>query len=138
MTIYCDASVIVAALTIEDRTMQAQQWLEDHAQRGLAASLWVETEVASALAKKQRERLISDRQRKAAFAQWRELLTGMLLIPVTGEHFVGAAVLTERGLRAGDALHLAILLDAGAAIATGDRLLAHVATEYGVEVHKVG
>ena len=46
-------------------------------------------------------------------------------------HFARRA---QRGLRAGDALHVAIAAEAGAAIRTTDKRLASAATEVGVTV----
>ena len=138
MTIYCDASVIVTALTGEEATAKAQTWLAGHAPAELAASPWVGTEVASALARKQRKRALTDEQRRNALAQWQALLLDWQVIPIADAHFTGAGTLTTRGLRAGDALHLAIVLAKGAELATGDRRLADVARELGVTVHWIG
>lgn len=138
MSIYCDASVIVAALTGEVATRQAQQWLANQDDGTLVVSLWVDTEVASALARKQRERVLTEAQSRAAYAHWQELRAGWHVIAVEDSHFTVASTLTSHGLRAGDALHLAIVLHHYAELATGDRLLARVAAVQGISVREIG
>ena len=74
--IYCDTSLIVTAITAEAQTGTAQRWLAEHEMSGLCASLWVETEVASALSQKQRSGLLTLAQRDTAFDRWRDLMSG--------------------------------------------------------------
>jgi predicted nucleic acid-binding protein len=57
------------------------------------------------------------------------------ILPISGAQFRTAARFADQyalGLRAGDALHLAIVSDHGAAIATLDRRLAEAASVLGV------
>ena len=135
--IYCDASLVVTALVPEARTAEARRWFSDHGGEVLAASWWVETEVASALAQKQRQQLLTEPQRRTAFAQWRLLCSSWEMLEIEGDHFVAAGNLTDDGLRAGDALHLAVAVERQAALATRDHDLARVAREKGLVVHAV-
>jgi len=57
------------------------------------------------------------------------------VIPVTSSHFQTAARLADQyrlGIRAGDALHLAIALDRGATLCTLDKRLAEAGAALGV------
>lgn len=135
--IYCDTSLIVTALTAEPATDAAQCWLSEHELVGLCASPWVGTEVASALAMKERNGALSAKQREAAAMQWRQLITGWRVLAIDAAHFGSAAELTRYGVRAGDALHLAIVLDHRVELATRDVLLGEVATTLGVVVHQL-
>lgn len=133
--IYCDTSLVVTALATEPTTSEAQFWLEGHASEPLAASPWVEAELACALAAKERGGLLKASQRVKAFAIWRVLLAGWRVLPVEPRHFVRVTELAELGLRAGDALHLAIASREGAALATRDRDLGEAARTLGMVVH---
>ena len=135
--IYCDASLVVTALAVELRTAEARRWFSDHDGDVLATSLWVETEIASALAQKQRQKLLTEPERRTLFGQWRLLSSGWSMIEIESEHFVAAGALTNSGLRAGDALHLAVAAERHAALATRDRDLARVAREQGLVVYEV-
>jgi predicted nucleic acid-binding protein len=134
--IYCDTSVIVSALTNEVGTTIAQEWLRRQAPKTLAFSGWVETELASALAMKQRRSIMNDSERNAADQQWRKLSAPWRRMPIAEQHFAEAARLTVVGLRAGDALHLAIAVSERLELATGDDVLASVAERVGVLVHR--
>ena len=54
MTTYCDTSLLVPVLVPEVFSDLAEAWLAEHASGGFAVSRWTETEIASALARKQR------------------------------------------------------------------------------------
>lgn len=135
--IYADASFVVAVLAQETYSVLARAFLADRGPTELVVSAWATTEVASALAMKERRRDIDRRERERLAAEWDRLRFMTVPILVGDEDFASAATLVDagpRGLRAGDALHLAIVKRAGLAIATLDRDLADGAEAVGVEV----
>jgi len=137
--IYLDASVLVAALTSEPHSDRARTWLRQHASSQFADSWWTGVEVASALAMKERRGVLSADERGEVEGRWLTLREKSLHhLPVEHRHHVAAAMLVDAlpaGLRAGDALHLAVVLDHGCELATYDRDLAAAALERGVSVH---
>jgi predicted nucleic acid-binding protein len=96
------------------------------------------TEIASALAIKVRTGALSPEQRAEVIAAWTSLRTASLtMLPITEAHFAGAASYIDHidlGLRAGDALHLAVAAGAGQMMVTLDKLLANAATALGVRM----
>jgi len=111
--IYLDTSVVVALLTREERSTQALEWLEQ-CRETLISSDWLITETHSALSIKQRHHGLSPQARQAAAEQFERLLRGGIeLRSLDRGRFRQAAELLqnpELGLRAGDALHLAVAL----------------------------
>ena len=135
--ICCDASLLVAQVASERFSAEAGDWFDRHSPGGLAWSGWADVEVASALARKQRSRLIDSAGRASAESRWRRLAASMTFVGRRPEDFRVAAALVDagaRGLRAGDALNLAIAINAGLSLATLDRDLADAAEASGVEV----
>lgn len=128
MTLYLDTSLLVAALTNEAETERIQVWLSTQDEQALMISEWVVTEFSSALSIKVRIGQIEAQDQTAALAMFRQIAAqSFTFIPVMGEHFRIAARLAERyelGLRAGDALHLALASEHGATLCTLDRKLA--------------
>ncbi len=137
MTLYLDTSLLVTALTKEAETARIQQWLREQATTTLAVSDWVLTEFSSALSLKVRARQITAANRAdalAAFARWVE--ESFSLLAVSGLQFRTAARFADQyvlGLRAGDALHLAICADHGATLCTLDRSLSEAGPALGVK-----
>ena len=111
--IYLDTSVVVALLTPEERSPQALNWFEQCSEP-LFSSDWIITEAHSAISLKQRHHGLSHAARQAAGQQFERLLQGGVeLRPVDRDRFRQAADLLQDsalGLRAGDALHLAVAL----------------------------
>lgn len=125
--IYVDTSALVALLTVEPATAGVTAWFAANAEP-LVSGDWCAVEFASALAAKQRAKTLRPAQAKAAHAAFETLTAGGLrLLPVSRAAFQQAAMLckpTAGGLRAGDALHLAVALEAGATALAGlDRVM---------------
>ena len=111
--IYLDTSVVVALLTPEERSSSALDWFGQSCEH-LISSDWLITETHSALGIKQRHHGLSSAARQVAGEQFERLLEGGVeLRSLDRERFRQAAELLQDpglGLRAGDALHLAVAL----------------------------
>lgn len=134
---YLDTSVLLAALTDEDSTAGVQVWIAEQAAGTLAVSEWVHTEFASALSIKVGTGQIAIADRAAIVAAYTNIVRNSLRVfPVSSEEFRVAALQLgnhDLGLRAGDALHVAVALAHGATLCTLDRRLATAALALGVE-----
>jgi predicted nucleic acid-binding protein len=112
--IYVDTSAFVALLTRENKTNDVNRWYSNCSQV-LASSEWCITEFASALALKQRTGQLDRASSDAAWEQFQILCKrDLTLLPVASAHFYKAALSvlnTSHGLRAGEALHLAVALE---------------------------
>ncbi|MBV9755618.1 MAG: type II toxin-antitoxin system VapC family toxin [Alphaproteobacteria bacterium] len=138
MRLYLDTSVLVSALTDEAQTPRTQAWLGRQNSGSLAISEWVATEFSSALSIKLRAGQISVANRADALALFARLRAESFeFLPISGSQFRAAARFADEyalGLRAGDALHLAICADHGATFCTLDRRLPGAAAALGVSV----
>jgi uncharacterized protein len=136
LSIYCDTSLLVAGLVNEPRTVDVQQWLEKQPAGSLFISDWSVTEFSSALSVKVREKKLTLEDRAKALAKWTTLREeSLVVLSVMAEHFTIAAIYAERanlGLRAGDALHLAIAAANGCGLATLDSKQRKAAVELGI------
>jgi predicted nucleic acid-binding protein len=134
--LYLDTSVLVAALTNEAATGRVQAWLGEQEAERLSISDWVVTEFSSSLSIKLWTGQIALPHRSAALAT----LTGLIaesvaVLPVSRPQFGTAVRFADQhalGLRAGDALHLAICADRGATLCTLDRRLSEAGSALGV------
>ena len=135
--LYVDTSLLVAALTNEAGTRRIQEWLGEHDPDELAISDWVAAEFSAALSIKLRTGTIEAHHRADALTMFARLCNDNLAVmPVSRMQFHMAARFADQyalGLRAGDALHLAICADQGATICTLDRRLAEAALVAGVD-----
>jgi predicted nucleic acid-binding protein len=135
--LYLDTSLLVAALTNEAETERMQRWLGRQQPDDLAISDWVKTEFSSALSIKLRAGHIGVAHRADVLATFTRLNTeSFTVVPVSRLQFRTAARFVEQhmlGLRAGDALHLAICADHGATLCTLDRRLSEASAALGVK-----
>lgn len=133
--------MLVAALTREAATKHVQVWLSQQDQAALLISEWVVTEVASALSIKIRMGHLTVEERAKIAGLFTRLKSDSLtVVPITRDHFLTAARFAEQyeiGLRAGDALHVAVAAEQGATLCTLDKRLGNAATALGVSADLV-
>ncbi|HTV68641.1 MAG TPA: type II toxin-antitoxin system VapC family toxin [Rhizobiaceae bacterium] len=134
--IYVDTSVMVAAIIPEQASERVRGWLEKQSADDLSVSDWTVTEFSSALSIKMRSgRLAIDDRNTVLEAFSRIVEESFERFRVERADFTAAARFAERhdlGLRAGDALHVAIAIANGTRLATLDKTLAKAATAAGV------
>lgn len=135
---YLDTSLLVALLTPEQRTRDVEQWMRALEPEGFAISNWVVTEFSAALSAKLRDRKLNEVERAKSLAAFNKLAAeSFARLPVEDRHFHDATRLSDRegtGLRAGDALHLAIALESGAVLCTLDKGMAKAGMELGIAI----
>jgi uncharacterized protein len=134
--LYLDTSILVSALTNEMRTTDVHKWLAKQDVNLLSISDWVVTEFSSTLSIKLRTGQIGLDQRGAALALFTQMSADTFhILPLSRASFRMAARhchLPALGLRAGDALHLAICAEHGATLCTLDQRLGEAAPQVGV------
>lgn len=120
--IYLDTSAVVALLTLEPESDRVDEWLSGETDL-LVSSDWLAVEFASALAAKLRARALRSSQVKSAMEAFNEFSqAGLRMLPVSRVAYLEAARLCGTkgmSLRAGDALHLAAAMEAGAKALAG-------------------
>lgn len=136
--IYCDTSLLVAAVTPEGASGTVQAWLEGQATGSLCISDWVITEFSSALAIKVRRGVLPADRQADILARWRAMIAEQLTVVVVPQpaFALGARFCEMKAadLRSGDALHLAVASLGGHALATLDARMAEGAQAVGVRV----
>lgn len=110
--VYVDTSALVALVTAEPRSAPLREWLRGHVGEALVSADWCVPEVASALAIKVRTGQLDAALADEAWGEFGAACDGLLdLMPVEPGDFSLAAQMCRgvpSGLRAGDALHLAV------------------------------
>lgn len=134
--VYLDTSVVVPMFVREPASEAVLAWLES-AGEALISSDWMHTEFASALALKVRSGAIELNEAREAVRELDRLCeAGLPLSAVSRNAFREAARVAGnpgKGVRAGDALHLAVARELGAqAVATADLALARGAEANGL------
>lgn len=136
MTLYLDASVVVAALTSEPQTRAARTVL--FGDEVCLVTMWTFVEAASAFSIKVRTEAITLSEQEALLRALSTLEGEHLpLIAITDAHLREAMRHTARSklnLRGGDALHIAVAASLGATLVTGDGPMSRAAERLGVAV----
>ena len=135
--IYFDTSALVPLVVPEHASGAMQAWLAGRLNEVLAVSEWTVTEFASALGMRARTGALSISEATAAWVEFRnDVVDRCVVVTPSAKDFAQAADLALRfdlGLRAGDALHVAIARSAGAAtLVTLDRAMAAAAGRLGL------
>ena len=138
--IYLDTSVVVPLVVAETTTFKALKWRESLTatqQREITLSAWTATEYTSAIGMKVRNRELSPSQGEAAIEAFEKaILANVRVLDVAAPEFrIAEGLLREfaLGLRAGDALHLAIAMrNRARAVVCFDRTLAKVGISLGL------
>lgn len=135
MSFYLDTSLLVSLLAEETGTARSEAWLAARLDDPKIISWWVEAEWASAMSRKTGAGAIDSAGLallRGAFHTLRDQSLGV--VPVEQRHFQLACELAERsvGLRAGDALHLAVAATHEAVVVTMDRGMAAAAMALGL------
>jgi predicted nucleic acid-binding protein len=122
--IYLDTSVLIAAHIPEVNSERALTWLEANAEQAKSIGGWTITEFASALSRKVRTDKLTREERERARNAFASISAdAFTMFDVHPEDFYAAASMVERdesGLRASDALHLAVAVRIGARLGTFD------------------
>jgi len=134
---YLDTSVLVAAVTSEISSAHVLQWMREH-DDSLAISNWTLTEISAALSLKVRTLQITADEQATGLRQIEALRTTVLIsAPIEDRHFFAARHFADRietGLRAGDALHVAVAADYDMTLVTLDKRMAVGADLLGLDV----
>lgn len=140
--LYLDTSLVVALITAERHTDEAQAWLGAQAAGDPVISDWVTVEAASALSLKERAGILSAADRAWADETYRALRHDVFeVVPVRHSALIEAAAFVSRAelsLRAADALHVAIAADHEARLCTRDVTQAKAAQCLGFDVLLLG
>ena len=139
--IYLDTSVAVSLLVPERKTADVKRWFAGLSGISISSD-WLISEFASAISIKLRARELSESDARAVRKEFKLLTeSGLRLLPVSRAAFQKAAELVmqhKHGLRAGDALHLAVALEISAkSIATLDSVIAANARRLKIRVEMI-
>lgn len=134
---YVDTSAMVLALTSELATSRVQHWLVTQQAGSLAVSDWTVAEFSAALSVKLRMGHVDQAERELALSAFRKnVAESCVLLPISSDHFRSAARLADQhplGLRAGEALHLAISVENAAVLCTLDKRLSEAGQAIGAK-----
>ena len=137
-TIYVDVSVWIALLTNEASSLALKSWLEGET-GVLLTSRWSVVELSSALSIKVRRTELLQEQALALAGHFDALVSSQVrLLPVASADYDHAAAMCRNaasGLRAGDALHLAVAARARAShLMTLDKVMNLNALNMGFQI----
>ena len=139
--LYVDTCVLVSLFVRDSGAESAVAWLEQSAGQVMMASRWSLTEFSSSTAGLVRQRLIPAKLHSAALKNFRNFAAQRLTLePASALDFEYATRLidhTERGLRAGDALHLALCQRLNATIFSADKVMLITAKKLGIAVEQI-
>ncbi|TAG34219.1 MAG: PIN domain-containing protein [Polaromonas sp.] len=136
--VYLDTNVLMALLCPEPETDGVIAWLATSDGLELVSSPWCRTELASALAIKERTKQLSKKEVAIASQKGLAILASTRCEPVESADFDDAAVLCSQvtsDLRAPDALHLSLARRVGCTtIATMDVVMRKAAPKLGLKL----
>lgn len=110
--IYCDTSFVATLVLREAASDEVEAFVQQVHPGDLAVSHWVHVEFASLLARRVRLRELTARQAREIHREFDRMLDESfeVFVPNAGDYSLAVGMLQhyKLGLRAGDALHLAI------------------------------
>jgi predicted nucleic acid-binding protein len=135
---YLDTSILVSMLTEETTSGRALSWADQQNQGTIAVSGWSLVELNSALARKVRMDRLPVGERDAILRHFEaHIRPTFTVLEIDNGSYRLAAKISEQhewGIRAGDALHLAVASQNHMPLATFDRHLASGAAALGYAV----
>lgn len=115
---YCDTSFVTPLVLPESASDALAAFLTKSRPRELAVSLWTNVEFASLVSRRLRMGELTEREAELARSAFRGMVARSyrILLPSAADYALAAKFLEnyKTGLRAGDALHLAIAKNHGA------------------------
>jgi predicted nucleic acid-binding protein len=134
--LYLDTSTLVTVIVRETGSESIEAALERRKTSAFAISDWVVAEFSSALSIKVRAGTITPELQSEALQELALLSAENLdVLPVSRAHFRAAALFSNKaalGLRASDALHIAICADHGATLCSLDTSMNKAAVALGI------
>ncbi len=133
--IYLDTSLLAAIFFREANAVELVARIERMRQQRLMISAWTLTEMASVGGIKERTGVVDAVTRRTALATFQRFVSAKLgLVEIEPGDFRTAAVLIDTPvvLRAGDALHLAVIRRLNARLASLDRRLCEATDRLGI------
>ncbi|USX14353.1 type II toxin-antitoxin system VapC family toxin [Oxalobacteraceae bacterium OTU3CAMAD1] len=132
---YVDTSVLIAFLVPESGSQLAERLMTSPGD-ALAYSSWTEVELLSAFGIQVRRKLITKRAAKKAVDAFANVVAPALvrLAVDDNDHRMASHMLDgwQTSVRAGDALHLALVQEYQAELWTFDRIMAKAASHFGL------
>ena len=132
---YVDTSVLIAFLVPESGSQLAERLITSLGD-ALAYSSWTEVELLSAFGIQVRRKLITKRAAKKAVDAFANVVAPALvrLAVDDNDHRMASHMLDgwQTSVRAGDALHLALVQEYQAELWTFDRIMAKAASHFGL------
>jgi predicted nucleic acid-binding protein len=134
--LYLDTCLLIPLFAPEATSDKVRAFFTENAVRPMAISTWTQTEFFSAISLKVRTAQISRDQAHIALRAFQEIaeesLTIFLPSGTAYKHSLELLTHFDSGLRAGDALHLAIARERHATIVTLDQLMLGAAQAAGI------
>ena len=138
---YADTCLLVSLFLRDVGTEAALEWIQGAGSAPVALSHWSMTEFASAVGMRARAGHIDENTHGQALARFRRFVaTRLTLLAPDAADFDHAGRLLERyasGLRAGDALHLAICANRGLNLHSADKGFVRAAIRLGLAAELV-
>lgn len=141
MALYADTCILLPLFFRDASTEAALAWLEGAGNETILTSPWTRTEFASAAGIMARRGDITAELHRQGLERFDRLVSARLAVEAidTADFDRARAWLTDfrSGLRAGDALHLAVCMRLSATLCTAHDTLARAAEKLGVTVQRV-
>jgi uncharacterized protein len=141
LTVYADTCLLVSLFLRDSGTDAALAWLSESASQRIMASHWSLTEFSSAASTLARQKSITPKLHAESMRRFRSFAAQRLTLePPLLADFERASAMVEHcatGLRAGDAVHLALCARLSATLCTADKVMVKAAKSFSVAVHLV-